>query len=79
MLVTSFNPLKVYLYEDGLVRFCTQKYTNDLSSIKNEYAHLTNTAVNDKNKNAGNDLIWDFNQYKEECKKQGISYEHIFD
>ena len=29
VLVTSFNPLKVYMYNDGLVRFATEKYSND--------------------------------------------------
>ena len=29
VLVTSFNPLKVYMYKDGLVRFATELYNND--------------------------------------------------
>ena len=29
ILVTSYNPLKVYMYNDGLVRFATEPYSND--------------------------------------------------
>lgn len=25
-MVTSFNPLTIYIYNDGLVRFATEKY-----------------------------------------------------
>ncbi|KAM6279657.1 putative tubulin polyglutamylase TTLL2 isoform 1-T2 [Porphyrio hochstetteri] len=42
--VTSFCPLTVYTYEEGLVRFATEKF--DLSSLDNVYAHLTNTSIN---------------------------------
>ena len=27
VIVTSFNPLKIYLYNEGLVRFATQSYS----------------------------------------------------
>ena len=51
VLVTSFNPLKVYIYNDGLVRFATEKYTNDPSRLSKKYVHLTNFSVNKKNAN----------------------------
>ncbi|XP_028996563.2 probable tubulin polyglutamylase TTLL2 isoform X2 [Betta splendens] len=42
--VKSFHPLTVYVHQEGLVRFATEKY--DLSSLHNVYAHLTNTSIN---------------------------------
>lgn len=47
--VTSFNPLKVYIYNDGLVRFATEKYSNDVRTITKKYMHLTNFAINKRN------------------------------
>ena len=49
VLVSSFNPLKVYMYNDGLVRFATEKYTNDPKNLSKKYVHLTNFSVNKKN------------------------------
>lgn len=51
VLVTSFNPLRVYIYEDGLVRFATEKYSNDPRQLQKKYVHLTNFSVNKKNIN----------------------------
>jgi tubulin polyglutamylase TTLL2 len=42
VLVTSFHPLKVFLYEDGLARFGTTKYDNDMTDLGNLFSHLTN-------------------------------------
>jgi len=48
VLVTSFDPLKIYIYQEGLVRFASEPY--NLSNIKqNAYAHLTNYSINKKN------------------------------
>ena len=49
MLVTSCNPLKIFLYEEGLARFATKEYK--LEELKNEYIHLTNYAINKNNDN----------------------------
>ncbi|KAM6991976.1 putative tubulin polyglutamylase TTLL2 [Tautogolabrus adspersus] len=42
--VKSFHPLTVYIHQEGLVRFATEKY--NLTSLQNFYAHLTNTSIN---------------------------------
>lgn len=48
VLVTSFDPLKVYLFREGLVRFATEKYSNNMASLKKRFIHLTNYSVNKK-------------------------------
>ena len=48
VLVTSFDPLKIYIYNEGLVRFASETY--NIETIKsNIYAHLTNYSINKKN------------------------------
>jgi len=49
VLVTSFCPLKVYIYNDGLVRFATEPYNLDLKNINQKFIHLTNFSINKKN------------------------------
>ena len=44
VVVTSFDPLCIYIYEEGLSRFSTEKY--DLNNLGNAYSHLTNTSIN---------------------------------
>ncbi|XP_073490406.1 tubulin monoglutamylase TTLL4 [Aquarana catesbeiana] len=47
--VTSYDPLRVYLFTDGLVRFASCKYSSSLKSLSNKFMHLTNYSVNKKN------------------------------
>ena len=54
--VTSVNPLRLYIYEDGLTRFATCKYdtSNDDAGPNKKakkFMHLTNFSVNKKNVN----------------------------
>ncbi|XP_007948680.1 probable tubulin polyglutamylase TTLL2 [Orycteropus afer afer] len=42
--VTGFKPLTIYIYQEGLVRFATEKF--DLRHLQNDYAHLTNSSIN---------------------------------
>ena len=48
VLITSFDPLRVYFYKEGLVRFATEKYSLSKKKIKKRYVHLTNYSVNKK-------------------------------
>jgi len=48
VLVTSMNPLRIYLYDDGLVRFASNKYTNESSKVHDVFTHLTNYSINKK-------------------------------
>ena len=36
-LVTSFHPLKAYLFQQGFCRFCNEKFSVDVSDINNIY------------------------------------------
>lgn len=47
--VTSYDPLRVYLFTDGLVRFASCKYSSSMKSLSNKFMHLTNYSVNKKN------------------------------
>jgi hypothetical protein len=47
--VTSFHPLRVYFYQEGLARFATEEYSNDPKILKNKFVHLTNFSINKKN------------------------------
>lgn len=45
VLVTSYRPLKVYLYRSGFCRFCVEQYTQDVAEFDNIFVHLTNVAI----------------------------------
>uniref|UniRef100_A0A8B9JYR5 Tubulin tyrosine ligase-like family, member 7 n=1 Tax=Astyanax mexicanus TaxID=7994 RepID=A0A8B9JYR5_ASTMX len=52
ILVTSCDPLRIFLYNDGLVRMGTEKYhTPNDSNLSQLYMHLTNYSVNKHNEN----------------------------
>ena len=52
VVVASFAPLTAYVYQEGLARFATTKYSTD--NIANVFAHLTNTSINKQNSAASN-------------------------
>uniref|UniRef100_A0A8C4VV39 Tubulin tyrosine ligase like 13 n=1 Tax=Gopherus evgoodei TaxID=1825980 RepID=A0A8C4VV39_9SAUR len=52
VLVTSCDPLKIFVYEEGLARFATMRYIEPSSSNLDDICmHLTNYAVNKHNEN----------------------------
>lgn len=48
--VTSFYPLIVYVYSEGLTRVASEKYCSELDS-KDAFIHLTNYSINKNNSN----------------------------
>lgn len=52
VLVTSCDPLRVFVHEDGLTRFATEEYEKpNLNNIEDLCMHLTNYAINKNNPN----------------------------
>uniref|UniRef100_A0A3Q3FNB3 Tubulin tyrosine ligase-like family, member 7 n=1 Tax=Kryptolebias marmoratus TaxID=37003 RepID=A0A3Q3FNB3_KRYMA len=52
ILVTSCDPLRIFLYNDGLVRMGTEKYHPPTeANLSQLYMHLTNYSVNKHNEN----------------------------
>ena len=48
--ITGVDPLRIYLYDEGLVRFATCKYAHSNSNSKQaRFMHLTNYSINKKN------------------------------
>ena len=83
--ITCFNPLRIYMYKEGLVRFATHKYTG--KNKANRYMHLTNYSVNKhsehfvENNNAledGQGSKWSISALKKLFKDQGINDEYIW-
>jgi tubulin polyglutamylase TTLL5 len=48
VLVTSYEPLKIYIFQEGLARFASETYTSKINK-NNKYMHLTNYSINKKN------------------------------
>ena len=47
VLVTGINPLRAYIFHEGLARFATEEYMSPLgSNLNNLCMHLTNYAIN---------------------------------
>ena len=49
VVITCYDPLRVYVYREGLVRFASEKYEKGDDEERNIYAHLTNYSINKKN------------------------------
>ncbi|ORX42264.1 TTL-domain-containing protein [Piromyces finnis] len=50
LLVTGHNPLKIYIFDEGLVRLSSEEYNLDINDLDNRFKHLTNTSINKKNR-----------------------------
>lgn len=83
MVVTCFDPLKIFLLKEGLVRFATQKYSNNPKHLEKKFVHLTNYSVNkraddyvkaDNDENEDDSCKWNLYQLRKWMEKNSIDY-----
>ena len=48
VLVTSIDPLRIYVFKEGLARFATEEYQSK-NAKGNKFIHLTNYSINKNN------------------------------
>ena len=86
VLISGLKPLRIYFYNEGLVRIASEKYSINPNNIGNNYIHLTNTDINKHNKNFinpnnsnnENSNIWNILMYKKYLKeKHSIEWKEI--
>ncbi len=52
VIVTCYEPLRIYVYKEGLARFASEVYNEDsIGTASGKYMHLTNYSINKKNDN----------------------------
>ena len=88
-LVSTIKPLKLYLYNEGLVRLASEKYNFNISDPQNKYAYLTNLFINKKNankfiypKNLPNmedSNLWNLETFQKYCARNNINYDKLKD
>ena len=86
LLITSYDPLVVYLYTDGFLRFATHPYSEKEDFyIEDKFMHLTNNSVNKdsifyKKNDDPNKLtqsLASLKSFKKYCKENNIDFNSI--
>mmetsp|Transcript_9081 Transcript_9081/g.33510 ORF Transcript_9081/g.33510 Transcript_9081/m.33510 type:complete len:717 (-) Transcript_9081:877-3027(-) len=79
VVVTSMDPLVIYMFDDGLTRFATEKYNK--KKLNNRFIHLTNYSINknskkfDRNEDEAHDMAgskWSIKALKRYFQQEGI-------
>ncbi len=83
LLITGYSPLKIYIYDNGLTRFCSEEYDLDINKMNNLYIHLTNYSINknsskyEKNENSEKEIgnKWTLQTLINHFKENKIDFE----
>jgi tubulin polyglutamylase TTLL5 len=84
--VTSFDPLIIYIYEEGLVRLATVKYERNVENLWNPCMHLCNYSINKyhtdyiKSMDAGDEDVghkWTLSALLRHLRNQGCNTEQL--
>ena len=91
--LTSVNPLRIYIYDEGLTRFATNQYVDpnnqdNVNKKEGKYGHLTNYSINKNNKAAfvqnscaDDDIVgskWSLRGFKKVLRANDIDEKVIF-
>ena len=87
LLITGFTPLKIYLFNDGLTRFCSEEYDLNPEKMNDRYIHLTNYSINKTSVNfEQNDSVneefgekWTLSTLKNYFEKNGLNFNEVWD
>lgn len=87
LLITGYCPIKIYLFDNGLVRFCSEKYDLDPKNMNEKFVHLTNYAVNKTNsKFESNEVVegeighkWTIHTLKKYFIRNGLDFQKVWD
>jgi len=85
VLVTSIDPLVIYVYQDGLARFASEPYNTNSLEIRNNCIHLTNSKINKENtesygskEDLHNGFLWTLTMLKNLFEKEGLHWASIW-
>ena len=57
VLVTSFEPLKIYIFEESYARYCSKEFDLKQENWKDSFVHLTNYSIQRKSKENENFVL----------------------
>ncbi|XP_078320455.1 uncharacterized protein LOC111112129 isoform X2 [Crassostrea virginica] len=85
--VSSYDPLRIYIFEDGLARFASMKYSTAMKNVNNKFMHLTNYSVNKKNaeyQSNGDEALcqghkWGLKALWNYMKRQGVNTNQVWE
>ncbi|XP_064456717.1 tubulin monoglutamylase TTLL4-like isoform X2 [Ornithodoros turicata] len=86
-LVTSFHPLKIYVFQDGLVRFASVEYSYDSEDLSDRFMHLTNYSINKKSATYSNNTDsnqcqghkWSIKALRGYLENLGVDFNKLWD
>lgn len=86
--ITSIEPLRIYMYKEGLVRFATELYNPPHCNHQNPFVHLTNYSINKQNKGGvfaehemqgeAEGTKWSFKAFRDLLRQHKINDEKLF-
>jgi tubulin polyglutamylase TTLL4 len=87
LLVTGYTPLKIYLFDNGLARFCSEEYDLNPEKMQDRYIHLTNYSINKTSLNfEQNDSVtdefgdkWTLFTLRNYFKKNNLDFDKVWE